>query len=275
MSPRRSLLFVSIWISTAIVFAFGLWYYTDSQHFVEFLTCYVIEWSLSLDNLFVFLMIFRSFGVVPHNQLRVLEWGIIGAIVLRLGFILIGVKLVALFNPILYFFGALLLISAYRMAFSKEEHSDIQKNKMVAWMRRRFAITKNYYGDKFFIRKAGRIFGTPMVLVLVTIESSDIMFAIDSIPAAFAITQKPFIIFTANMFAILGLRSLYFLLAHAENMFSKLRYGVTIILAFVGAKIILDQLGFHLGHTISLGVVVVCIGGSILLSLITDRKKEG
>jgi len=271
MSPKRALTWVGIWITTAMLFTWGVFHYKGSDSGIEFLTCYVIEWSLSLDNLFVFLMIFNAFGVVPHNQVRALTWGIIGAVVMRLGFILIGVTLVTAFKPILYFFGALLLYSAYRMAFIKEGEKDIRKSRLVRFVGKKLSITKRFYGDKFFIRWKGKLIGTPMILVLVAIESSDVMFAVDSIPAAFAITQDAFIIFTANLFAILGLRSLYFLLAHADKIFSKLRYGVVIILGFVGVKIILEQMHFHINIYLSLGVVVVCIVGSIIISLVTDR----
>lgn len=276
MPPKRALMFVGVWISTAILFAIGLYFWKGSETTIEFLTCYVIEWSLSLDNLFVFLMIFNAFGVVSHNQARALKWGILGAVVMRLGFILIGVTLVKAFEPILYFFGALLLYSAYRMAFAEEGETDIRQNRFVKLARKVFTITKNYHGDRFWFNRHGKIIFTPMILVLITIETSDIMFAIDSIPAAFAITQKPFVIFTANMFAIMGLRSLYFLLAHADKIFSKLRYGVVIILAFVGVKIIIEQPLFdiHVSQTVSLGVVLVCIAGSMAVSLLTGGKKE-
>jgi len=271
MAPKRALIWVLSWITTAMIFAVGVYHYKGSVSGIEFLTCYFIEWSLSLDNLFVFILIFNGFGVEKHNQLRALKWGIIGAIVMRLGFILIGVTLVEAFKPILYFFGALLIFSAFKMLFVDESNKDIEKNKFVRLVRSRIPITKNYHGDRFFVRKMGRLFGTPMILVLVTIESSDIMFAIDSIPAAFAITQDPFIIFSANVFAIMGLRALYFLLAHADTIFSKLKYGIIIILAFVGVKIILEQLHFHINLYVSLGVVVICISGSILISLLTPK----
>jgi len=274
MSPKRSLLFVGFWVTTAILFAIGLYYWKGSETTIEFLTCYVIEWSLSLDNLFVFLMIFNAFGVAPHNQIRALEWGILGAVVMRLGFILIGVTLVKVFEPILYFFGALLLYNAYRIAFGAKGEKDVRQNRLVQLAGKVLRITKNYHGDKFFFHRHGRVIFTPMILVLITIESSDIMFAVDSIPAAFAITKKPFVIFTANMFAIFGLRSLYFLLAHADRMFSKLRYGVTIILAFVGVKIIVEQLGVHISMYLSLGVILVCILGSIAVSLAMKPPRE-
>lgn len=266
MSPKRALAWVVFWISTAIGFSWLILHYFDRQHQIEFLTCYVVEWSLSLDNLFVFLMIFEAFGVDAHRQLRALTWGIIGAMVLRMVFILLGVTLVRMFEPILYVFGALLIYSAYRMAFSKQKKKDIQDNKLIKLVRKRFRVTKRFIGDKFFVRRRGILFATPMLLVLVAIESSDVMFAIDSIPAAFAITREPLIIFTANMFAIMGLRSLYFLLAHADRMFRFLKYGVAVVLTFVGLKMITFHF-IHINQYVSLGFILFCLAGSIISSL--------
>jgi len=272
MPIKRALIWVGIWVTVAMGFAAGLWHYKGSVAGGEFLTCYIIEWSLSLDNLFVFIMIFNAFGVDSHNQLRALTWGIIGAVVMRLGFILIGVTLVEMFRPILYVFGALLLYSAVKMMFQKESDEDIMQSRLIKLIRSKISITKDFHGDKFAIKKMGRWIWTPMILVLIAIESSDVMFAIDSIPAAFAITQDPFIIFTANMFAIMGLRALYFLLVHADKMFEKLKYGIGIILAFVGVKIIVEQLGVHINILLSLSIILGCLTISILISLVTMKK---
>ena len=272
MPIKRALIWVGIWVTVAMGFAAGLWHYKGSVAGGEFLTCYIIEWSLSLDNLFVFIMIFNAFGVDSHNQLRALTWGIIGAVVRRVGFILIGVTLVEMFRPILYVFGALLLYSAVKMMFQKESDEDIMQSRLIKLIRSKISITKDFHGDKFAIKKMGRWIWTPMILVLIAIESSDVMFAIDSIPAAFAITQDPFIIFTANMFAIMGLRALYFLLVHADKMFEKLKYGIGIILAFVGVKIIVEQLGVHINILLSLSIILGCLTISILISLMTMKK---
>ncbi len=272
MPIKRALIWVGIWVTVAMGFAAGLWHYKGSVAGGEFLTCYIIEWSLSLDNLFVFIMIFNAFGVDSHNQLRALTWGIIGAVVMRLGFILIGVTLVEMFRPILYVFGALLLYSAVKMMFQKESDEDIMQSRLIKLIRSKISITKDFHGDKFAIKKMGRWIWTPMILVLIAIESSDVMFAIDSIPAAFATTQAPFIIFTANMFAIMGLRALYFLLVHADKMFEKLKYGIGIILAFVGVKIIVEQLGVHINILLSLSIILGCLTISILISLMTMKK---
>ena len=273
MGARRSLVWVLIWFLLAMAFAWGVFRFGGPQRGLEFLTCYAIEWSLSLDNLFVFLLIFKSFRVSANRQLRALKWGIIGAVVLRLAFILIGVTLVGLFEPVLYLFGAFLIYSSYRMAFQVEGRRDIRDHPLVKFVRRRIPITRNYIGDHFWIRRQGKFIATPMLLVLVAIESSDLMFAVDSIPAAFAITRQPHIIFFANLFAILGLRSLYFLLARAEKMFGLLKYGVAVVLLFVGFKMLTIHL-IEFDERISLGVVLLCLVGSLVLSAVT-RKSHG
>lgn len=271
MTPKRSLLWVVIWVLTAVMFSLGVRYYLGSNAQLEFLTCYAIEWSLSMDNLFVFLMIFTSFGMDGHRQLRALRWGIIGAIVLRFVFIVLGVTLVSLFEPILYIFGAFLIYSAYKMAFGGEGENNVRENRFVKLVRKRMPVTKGFVGDKFFIRKRKTLIATPMFLVLVAIESSDVMFAVDSIPAAFAITRNPYIIFFSNMFAIMGLRSLYFLLAHADKSFGYLKYGVSLVLAFVGAKMLAAHY-FHISGLISLCIVLGLLVVSILASILVRKK---
>lgn len=267
MSPKRSLFWVGVWVSLALLVTAGIFKWYGRDHGLEFLTCYLIEWTLSVDNLFVFLMIFRTFGVDGHHQLRALEWGIAGAIVFRLTFILLGLALVRLFEPVLYIFGAILIWSGVKMALQKEKAVNVQENALVKWLSRRFRFTDNFVGDRFFIRQNGVLFATPMVMVVGAIESADIMFAVDSIPAAFAITRNPWIIFFANMFAILGLRSLYFLLAHADQRFALLRYGVAIILTFVGVKMMIHDL-VKFPSSLSLGFVLLILASSVILSLL-------
>ncbi len=272
MPPKQALRWVSIWISTALVFAGGVFYFKGSQLGAEFLTCYIIEWSLSVDNLFVFLMIFRTFGVDSHHQLRALTWGIIGAIVMRLLFISFGLFLVNIFKPILYVFGIILILSAYKMFRQSDTQVDVKKLLIVRWVQKHFRLTEDYVGDRFFVRSPdGILMATPMVLVVATIESMDIMFAVDSIPAAFAITHNPFIIFSANIFAILGLRSLYFILAHADKIFRFLKYGVALILGYVGLKMLISHY-IKINPFLSLGIIIFTIAVSILLSLIYDNK---
>lgn len=267
MSPKRSLFWVGVWVSLALLVTAGIFKWYGRDHGLEFLTCYLIEWTLSVDNLFVFLMIFRTFGVDSHHQLRALEWGIAGAIVFRLTFILLGLALVRLFEPVLYIFGAILIWSGVKMALQKEKAVNVQENALVKWLTRRFRFTDNFVGDRFFIRQNGVLFATPMVMVVGAIESADIMFAVDSIPAAFAITRNPWIIFFANIFAILGLRSLYFLLAHADQRFALLRYGVAIILTFVGVKMMIHDL-VKFPSSLSLGFVLLILASSVILSLL-------
>lgn len=258
---------MGVWVSLALLVTAGIFKWYGRDHGLEFLTCYLIEWTLSVDNLFVFLMIFRTFGVDGHHQLRALEWGIAGAIVFRLTFILLGLALVRLFEPVLYIFGAILIWSGVKMALQKEKAVNVQENALVKWLSRRFRFTDNFVGDRFFIRQNGVLFATPMVMVVGAIESADIMFAVDSIPAAFAITRNPWIIFFANMFAILGLRSLYFLLAHADQRFALLRYGVAIILTFVGVKMMIHDL-VKFPSSLSLGFVLLILASSVILSLL-------
>lgn len=267
MSPKRSLFWVGVWVSLALLVTAGIFKWYGRDHGLEFLTCYLIEWTLSVDNLFVFLMIFRTFGVDSHHQLRALEWGIAGAIVFRLTFILLGLALVRLFEPVLYIFGAILIWSGVKMALQKDKAVNVQENALVKWLTRRFRFTDNFVGDRFFIRQNGVLFATPMVMVVGAIESADIMFAVDSIPAAFAITRNPWIIFFANIFAILGLRSLYFLLAHADQRFALLRYGVAIILTFVGVKMMIHDL-VKFPSSLSLGFVLLILASSVILSLL-------
>jgi len=275
MSSSHALKWVVIWFLLAMATAGGVFYFAGRQHGIEFLTCYLIEWTLSIDNLFVFLMIFRAFGVDDHRQLRALEWGIIGAIVILIVFIMLGLALVSLFEPVLYVFGALLIYSAVKMALEKRDQAvDVSHNVLVRWAQKAFRITPGFVGDRFFVRDLqGGLMATPMLLVVLVIESSDIMFAIDSIPAAFAITRQPLIIFVANMLAILGLRSLYFLLAHADRSFRYLRLGVSFILAFVGFKMIVEKV-FHVNVYLSLGVVIGTLAISVLASMIPEKAKS-
>ena len=254
------------WIAAALLFAVGIRHFLGGPLAAEFLACYVIEWTLSVDDLFVFLMIFRAFGVEPRHQRRTLNWGIIGAIVLRLNFILIGLSLVSLFEPVLYVFGVILLYSAYRMAIEKDEATDIRENRFVKLLQRYLPVASEYHSDRFFVQRHAKMVATPLLLVLVVIEAFDVVFAIDSVPAAFAISRSPFVIFSANCFAIFGLRSLYFLLAGADRVFGFLKYGVAIVLAFVGFKMLAAHFVKIDAH-LSLLVVLSILTLSILLSL--------
>lgn len=273
---KRSLIWSGIWIGAALVFNVFLYFYFDNGHqkALEFLTGYLIEKSLSVDNLFVFIMIFSIMGVPDESRPLVLKWGIIGAIVFRIIFILLGVQLIELFHPIIYFFGALLLYAAYKMAFGGDEKIDLHNNRGIKLVSKFFSIKSEYHGNHFFIREKGKIFATPLFITLVLIESSDIVFAIDSIPAIIAITQDTFIIITSNIFAILGLRALYFALAGIIDLFHYLKYGVAVVLFYVGVKMLISDI-FPIPTAISLGVIVACLTASIILSLYKSKEISG
>ena len=271
---KKSLMWSSIWVATALLFCVFLYFYLENGHIkaVEFLTGYLIEYSLSVDNLFVFLMIFTVMGVPNSSQPHILKWGILSAIVFRIIFILLGVSLINLFHPIIYLFGALLIYAAYKMISNKEEKVDYENNWMIRYMKRHFNIHTEFDRQKFFIKKDGKIFATSLFLTLILIESSDIVFAIDSIPAIISITKDPFIIITSNIFAILGLRSLYFALSGLVDLFHYLKYGVSLILLFVGIKMLISEI--YIIHTsVSLGVIVFLLASSIILSLIFKKEK--
>ncbi len=270
---KRSLIWSGIWISTALLFAVFLNFYLKDGHqkSLEFVTGYLIEYSLSVDNLFVFLMIFNMMGVPHKNQPHILKWGILSAIVFRIIFILAGVGLINLFHPIIYLFGIILIFAAYKMAFGDEQKIDYEKNYFIKILKKYFNIHHSFENQKFFIRKEGKIFATSLLLTLALIESSDIVFAVDSIPAVIAITRDPFIIITSNIFAILGLRSLYFALSGIVDMFKYLKFGVAIILFFVGIKMLTSEL-FTIPTNISLIIIVSLLAGSIILSLL--KKKD-
>ena len=265
---KRSLIWSGVWISTALLFDVLIYFYAENGHVkgLEFLTGYLIEYSLSVDNLFVFLMIFSVMNVSHKNQPHVLKWGILSAIVFRIIFILAGVSLINLFQPVIYLFGIILFFAAYKMAFGGEGKIDYEKNPFIKLIRRYFNILPDYDGKKFFVKREGKIFATSLLLTLLLIESSDIVFAVDSIPAVIAITRDPFIIITSNIFAVLGLRALYFSISGVVNMFYYLKYGVAVILLFVGIKMMVSEFVVIPTH-LSLAIIIICLAGSIILSL--------
>lgn len=257
-----------LWLTLALLFDLGIWWTMGSQKALEFMTGYLIEQSLSVDNLFVFIMIFTVFGVRGELQARVLKWGILGAVVLRLAFIFIGTALFKEFQWLFYVFGAILLYTAWKMAFGGEDEMEPDKNPLVRLARRILPMTKRIRGDWFFTRRLGMLVASPLFMVLLVIESSDLVFAMDSIPAIFAITLDPFIVITSNLFAIMGLRSLFFLLSNLMGMFAWLKYGISLILAFVGVKMILMMTGIHIPIVISLAVIATTLAASVVLSLL-------
>ena len=271
---------VAAWVSMALAFAALLWWYLDgtagremaNRKALEFVTGYLIEQSLSVDNMFVFVMIFSYFAVPPELQRRVLLYGVLGAIVMRAGMILAGVWLVKEFAWILYVFGAFLVLTGVKMLVFADKQPDLEKNPLLRWLRGHMRITPSFHGEKFFVRIDGVRWATPMFLVLMMIEASDLVFAVDSIPAIFAVTTDPFIVFTSNIFAIMGLRALYFLLADMAERFHLLKYGLALVLVFIGGKMLAAP-WFHMPVQWSLGIVGSVILISVLLSLKLSERK--
>ena len=270
---KRSLMWSGVWICTAIIFDVFLYFYLKDGHqkALEFITGYLIEYSLSVDNLFVFLLIFGVMNVSEKNQPHVLKWGILSAIVFRIVFILAGVSLINMFHPVIYLFGLILLFAAYKMAFGGEQKIDYEKNPFIKIIKKYFNVLPDFHERKFFVKKDGKIYVTSLLLTLLLIETSDIVFAVDSIPAVIAITRDPFIIITSNIFAVLGLRSLYFALAGIVVMFHFLKYGVAFILFFVGVKMLVSEF-FHIPTEISLAIIIFTLAASIILSLVYKKK---
>lgn len=264
----------TLWVSLALLFGLGIWWTMGSQKALEFMTGYLIEQSLSVDNLFVFIMIFTVFGVRGELQARVLKWGILGAVVMRLAFIFLGTALFKEFQWLFYVFGAILLYTAWKMAFGGDEEMEPDKNPLVRLTRRIVPMTKRIRGDWFFTRRLGMLVASPLFMVLLVIESSDLVFAMDSIPAIFAITLDPFTVITSNLFAIMGLRSLFFLLSNLMGMFAWLKYGISLILAFVGTKMILMMQGVHIPIALSLAVIATTLTASVVMSLLFAKTKD-
>ena len=263
------------YFALAMAFVAGVYYYRGSESSFEFLTGYLIEWSLSVDNIFVFVLIFTHFAVPPKYQHRVLFWGIIGALVMRGGLIYFGVTLIQSFHWIAFLFGAFLIASGIKMIIAANAEPDLEKNRVVKFIRQRFRVTEGYEGQNFFVRRNGLLYITPLFIVLILIELTDLVFALDSIPAIFAVSQDPFIVYTANVFAILGLRSIYFALAGVIHRFEYLKYGLSIVLVVVGVKMILNGIyGEKFVPTeYALLITATLIFGSMILSLIKTRGK--
>jgi len=263
---REAATWTAVWVGLALLFAGGLAYFSSHQAALTFLTGYVIEESLSVDNIFVIVLIFQFFAVPAQYQHRVLFWGILGALVMRGLFIALGTALLARFEWIIYIFGALLVVTGVRMAVKQDEEFDGGQNPIVKFVRRFMPLTDGYRGKHFFSVEHGRRYATPLLLVLVLVEATDLIFAVDSIPAIFGITRDPFLVFTSNIFAVLGLRSLFFLLASVVTKFHLLKYGLAVILTFVGVKMLIES-WVHIPIMLSLGVVLVVLLASILASL--------
>ena len=280
VSVREALAWVIAWTSLALVFSILLWWYLRSMFgaevaqrtTLEFLTGYLIEQSLSIDNMFVFVMIFGYFAVPPELQRRVLLYGVLGAIFMRAVMIFAGVWLVQEFAWLLYVFGAFLVITGIKMLIFANQQPDLEKNPLLCWLRRHLRITDGFHGEHFFVRQKGLRWATPMFLVLVLIEASDLVFAVDSIPAIFAVTTDPFIVFTSNIFAIMGMRALYFLLADMADRFHLLKYGLAIVLVFIGGKMLVTP-WWHMPIQWSLSTIGGIILITVLLSLTLTKSK--
>jgi TerC family integral membrane protein len=266
-AARRSVL----WVIISLAFNAVVWRVKGPHHGLDFLTGYLIEYSLSMDNIFVFVLIFTHFRVPPRAQHRVLVWGIIGALIMRGTMILFGIALVRRFHFVLYIFGLFLLITAVRMLFSKHSGHDFRETRVMKFCRRILPITKDFHNQDFRVRVDSRWMLTPLALTMIVIEITDLAFAVDSIPAIFAITQDPFIVYTSNICAILGLRSLYFLLAGLMDRFIYLRTGLALVLGFVGLKMITAEI-LPFPRVVSLGIIVLILGVTIWLSMLKTRN---
>lgn len=273
ISFREALTWTLVWVSLALAFDIWIYFSMGPTKALEFFTGYLIEESLSVDNLFVFIMIFSYFHISKIHQPKILKWGIIGALLMRAVFILIGIELIERFHWMIYVFGGILIVTGFKMAFGGEEKIEPEKNLLVRLVRRFVPITKRVRDDRFFIKKGGILAATPLFLTLLVVESSDVIFAVDSIPAVLAVTRDPFIVYTSNVFAIMGLRSLYYLLANVMEMFVYLKLGVSFILAYVGAKMLLTDI-FHVPIYFSLGVIVGVLAISVAMS-VTIGKTRG
>src|SRR5512146_813502 len=271
--PREAGAWTAVWVALALLFAAGLYFVAGHRVALTFLTGYIIEESLSVDNIFVMVLIFEYFRVPKSVQHRVLFYGILGALVMRGLFIAAGTALITRFHWVLYVFGALLVVTGIRMALKRDEEFDGERSRIVRTVRRVVPISTDYHGSRFFVTEAGRRIATPLLLVLILVEFTDLIFAIDSIPAIFGVTTDPFIVFTSNIFAILGLRSLYFLLAAVVDRFHLLKYGLAIILSFVGFKMLAERF-IEIDIVLSLSIILGVLALSITASLIWPARER-
>jgi tellurite resistance protein TerC len=272
VSLKESITWTVVWVTLALLFNGGIWHFYGSQKALEFLTGYLIEKSLSVDNVFVFALLFSYFAVPAKYQHKVLFWGILGALIMRAIMIFLGAALITKFTWIIYVFGAFLILTGIKMVVKREEEIHPERNPVVKWFKKLMPVTSDYRGDKFFVRENGVRAATPLFVVLLLVEVSDLIFAVDSIPAIFAVTTDPFIVYTSNVFAILGLRSLYFALAGVMDKFHYLKIGLGVVLAFVGVKMLLAHTAWKIPTLLALGVVVLILAASVVVSLLRPRK---
>ena len=268
---KEALWISAFWIGLAFLFNIFIYHSRGVDSALNFLTAYLVEKALSVDNLFVFLLIFTYFKVPKEYEHKVLFWGVLGAIIMRAAFILFGIALVQQFHWVLYIFGAFLVYTGIRLGLEKDKEINPEDNPIVKFARRLFPVTKEYDADNFFVVKAGKLFVTPLFIVLIAIEATDVIFALDSIPAVIGITTDPFIVYTSNILAILGLRSLYFALSHLMTLFHYLHYGLSFILVFIGVKMLIA--GFiHIPIFVSLSIILFTLFITILASIYSPKK---
>jgi tellurite resistance protein TerC len=270
---REALAWCALWVTLALLFNLGIFWRFGSEPALEFLTGYLLEYSLSVDNIFVFLMVFTYFRVPYLHQHKVLFWGIIGALLMRTLFILTGITLIQKFHWVIYIMGGFLVLTGIKMALQKDEEINPERNPVLKLFRRVMPVTENYEGGRFFIRRSGRLFATPLFIVVLVVETTDVIFAVDSIPAILAITLDPFIVYTSNVFAIMGLRALYFALAGIMQLFHYLPYGLSFILVFVGIKMLLVDI-YKIPIGMALGTVAGVLVISVIASLVFPPKPE-
>ncbi len=271
VSVKEGSIWTAVWIGLSLLFCLGLYFWQGQGPALQFLTAYVIEKSLSVDNIFVFVVIFNYFSVPDEYQHETLFWGVLGAMIMRAVFIVLGVALLSTFHWVIYIFGAFLVYTGVRLAFQGDEEVHPEENPIINAFRRFFPVTENYVEGKFFVRRNGALMATPLFLVLLMIESTDVLFAVDSVPAVLSITQNIFIAYTSNIMAILGLRALYFVLAGVVDKFEYLHYGLAVVLTFVGVKMLTSGF-FHIPTGVSLAVILGILTISIIASLLHNRR---
>ena len=277
---KKSLQMTGLWILLAFIFAAGLWYFAGSDPAVDFITGYLLEESLSIDNLFIFVLVFSFFNIAPKYQHRVLFWGVFGALIMRVIFIVGGAALLHRFEWLMYLFGVFLIYTGAKMLFDKQGEQDLARNPIMVKLQKWLPIKETVTEPHFLVRENGKTYATKFLLALIFIEASDLLFAVDSIPAVLAVTQETFIVVTSNIFAILGLRSIYFVLSEILPMFRFIKYALAIILAFIGLKMIVNELGpvigwqWEISNLTSLGVIVGLLIISIVASILIPKHKE-
>jgi tellurite resistance protein TerC len=271
ISLKEALIWSAVWIALALTFSVGVFLIEGADTGVQFLTGYLVEKSLSVDNIFIFVLLFTYFAVPANDQHRILFWGVLGALIMRGILIGLGSVLLESFHWIIYLFGAFLIFTGFRMAFQKKGHIEPEKNPLLRLIRRVIPITEGFEKDRFFVRRGGRLLATPMLLILVVIETTDLIFAIDSVPAVFAVTDDPFIVYTSNVFAMLGLRSLYFVFAGIIDKFYYLKAALAVILTFVGIKMLVTDI-VHIPAWASLLVIALVLTVAIIASIIRVKR---